>query len=159
MEKFFGSSLALVEESDSGSGEKETGSVLKTLKIPGIFMICEFVLFIWLANSFQSCVAFHTETSQLICTANSVTGFYMKVNIKLKWVKVDCWECRSSRSQIFLKIGVLKNYKNFTEKHLCWSLLLAKLQALGLQIYQKETPTPVFSCGIWEVFKNIFFFT
>lgn len=45
MEYFFCFSLALVEDSDSGSGEQETGSVLKTLKIPGIFMICEFVFF------------------------------------------------------------------------------------------------------------------
>ena len=37
---------------------------------------------------------------------------------------------RSSRSQIFLKIGVLKNFANFTEKHLCSSLFLIKLQAL-----------------------------
>ena len=45
MEYFFCFSLALVEDSDSGSGEQETGSVLKTLKIPGIFMICEFFFF------------------------------------------------------------------------------------------------------------------
>ena len=29
---------------------------------------------------------------------------------------------RSSRSQIFFKIGVLKNFANFTGKHQCWSL-------------------------------------
>ena len=29
---------------------------------------------------------------------------------------------RSSRSQMFLKIGVLKNFANFTEKHPCRSL-------------------------------------
>ena len=28
---------------------------------------------------------------------------------------------RSSRSQIFFKIGVLKNFAYFTGKHLCWS--------------------------------------
>ena len=31
---------------------------------------------------------------------------------------------RSSPSQMFLKIGVLKNFGNFTAKHLCWSLFL-----------------------------------
>ena len=30
----------------------------------------------------------------------------------------------SSRSQIFFKTGVLKNFANFTGKHLCWSLFL-----------------------------------
>ena len=35
---------------------------------------------------------------------------------------------RSSRLQMFFKIGVLKNFANFTGKHLCWSLFLIKLQ-------------------------------
>ena len=50
----------------------------------------------------------------------------------------------SSRWQMFLKIGVLKNFANFTGKHLCWSLFLI------------ETPTQVFSCKICEIFKNFF---
>ena len=31
--------------------------------------------------------------------------------------------------QVFLKIGVLKNFAIFTGKYLCWSFLLIKLQA------------------------------
>ena len=27
-------------------------------------------------------------------------------------------------------------------------------KAAGLQLYQKETPTQVFSCEFWETFKN-----
>ena len=42
---------------------------------------------------------------------------------------------RSSRSQMFFKIGVLKNFAIFTGRHLFWSLFLIKLQALGLQLY------------------------
>ena len=38
------------------------------------------------------------------------------------------WKSRSSRSQIFFKIGVPKNVANFTGKHLCWSLFLIKLK-------------------------------
>ena len=30
---------------------------------------------------------------------------------------------RGSRSQMFFKIGVLKNFANVTGKHLCWSFL------------------------------------
>ena len=37
--------------------------------------------------------------------------------------------CRSSRSQMFFKISVLKNFAIFTGKHLRWSLFLIKLQA------------------------------
>ena len=33
---------------------------------------------------------------------------------------------RNSRTQLFFKIVVLKNFAIFTEKHLCWSLFLAK---------------------------------
>ena len=36
---------------------------------------------------------------------------------------------RSSRLQMFLKIGVLKNFANFTRKYLCLSLFLIKLKA------------------------------
>ena len=35
---------------------------------------------------------------------------------------------RSCRSQVFFKIGVLKNFASFTGKHLCWSLFLITLQ-------------------------------
>ena len=35
---------------------------------------------------------------------------------------------RISRSQMFFKIGILKNFANFKRKHLCWSLFLIKLQ-------------------------------
>ena len=35
--------------------------------------------------------------------------------------------CRSSRSQMFFKIGVLKNFAIFTGKCRCWSLFLIKL--------------------------------
>ena len=35
---------------------------------------------------------------------------------------------RSSRSQMFFKIGVLKSFAHFTGKHGCWNLFLIKLQ-------------------------------
>ena len=39
-----------------------------------------------LFNPFQPIIAFYIETSHLICTANQVTGVYMKRNTELKWV-------------------------------------------------------------------------
>ena len=49
-------------------------------------------------------VAFHIKTSQLICTANQLTGFYMKCNTRLKWVKLDLgWLCKHySNGYIYL---------------------------------------------------------
>ena len=41
-----------------------------------------------------------------------------------------------SSAEVFCKKSVLKNFANFTGKHLCWNLLLSKLQALqALQLY------------------------
>ena len=36
---------------------------------------------------------------------------------------------KSSRSRMFFKISVLKNFAMFTGKHLCWSLFLKNIQA------------------------------
>ena len=38
-------------------------------------------------NPFQPRVVFHKETSHLLCSAKQMTGFYMKLNARLKWVK------------------------------------------------------------------------
>ena len=37
----------------------------------------------------------------------------------------------SSHSQMFIKIGILKNFAILTGKHLSWNLFLIKLQALS----------------------------
>ena len=63
---------------------------------------------------------------------------------------------RSSRTQMFFKIGALKSFANLKGKHLCCSLFLKNLQAEGLQLHKKKTPMQVFSCEVCEIFKNIF---
>ena len=40
------------------------------------------------SNPSQPSVAFHRETSHLICSANQMTGFYMECNIGLKRAKI-----------------------------------------------------------------------
>ena len=47
---------------------------------------------------------------------------------RIQWIGKKIF-FRSSRSQMFLRIGVLKNFANFTGKHLRWSLFLIKLQS------------------------------
>ena len=66
-------------------------------------------------------------------------------------------EDRSSRSQMFFKIDVLKNFENFTGKHQCWSFFLIKLQAFSLKKRLKETTTRVFFREICEILKNTCF--
>ena len=52
---------------------------------------------------------------------------------------------------VFYKKAVPENFAIFTGKHLCWSLFLIK------RLYEKETPTPVFSCEYVEIFKKTYF--
>ena len=46
-------------------------------------------------NPFQPNTAFHIKTSHLICTANQMTGFYMKCNTGLKWLNVTKLQAKS----------------------------------------------------------------
>ena len=69
----------------------------------------------------------------------------------------DSYKMRSSRSQKFFKIGVLKNFAIFTGKHLCWSLFLIKLQVWNpVTSLKRDSNTVVF---LWycEIFKKGFF--
>ena len=51
---------------------------------------------------------------------------------------------RSSRSQMIFKIGVLKNFANFTVKHLCWSIFFIKLQAwMAATLLKRDSNTGV----------------
>ena len=56
---------------------------------------------------------------------------------------------RSSRSQMFFKIGVLKNSAILTGKRLCWSLFLIKVQASG-------SYTGVFLWIMWIFWEHLF---
>ena len=52
---------------------------------------------------------------------------------------------RSSRPEVFCKNGVLRNFAKLAGKRLSQSLFLNKVQASGLQLYQKrESGTGVF---------------
>ena len=52
---------------------------------------------------------------------------------------------RGSRSQMFFKIGVLKNLANFTGKQLCWSLFLIELEAARPEtLLKRDSSTGVF---------------
>ena len=68
------------------------------------------------------------------------TNWQIKNALKIRILKNPWLLIRSSRSQIFLKISVLKNLGDLTGKHLCWSLFLIKLQACG-QIHSNDSST------------------
>ena len=58
----------------------------------------------------------------------------------------------NSRSHMFFKIGVLKNFANFTGKHLSWSLFLTKF----FTDFIKNTPTQMFSVQFAEFLRTPF---
>ena len=67
--------------------------------------------------------------------------------IELWQTEESLWNllCRSSRSQMFFKIGALKTFAIFTAKHLCWSLFLMKLQAWrAATLSKRDSNTSVF---------------
>ena len=64
---------------------------------------------------------------------------------------------QSSRSQIFFKIGVIKNFSNFTGKYLCWSIFLIKLQTWRPAALLRRGSNTGVSLEIGEIFKNTFF--
>ena len=51
---------------------------------------------------------------------------------------------RSSRSQMFYKIGVLKNCAKFMGKHLCWSQFSITLHKCFPMIFVEVSRTPIF---------------
>ena len=67
----------------------------------------------------------------------------IKLYLDRRFYQYKSGPLKSSPSQMFFKIGVLKNFTIFTGKHLCWSLVLIKLQV---------------SCEYWVIFKDRFFF-
>ena len=56
---------------------------------------------------------------------------------------------RRARSEVFCKIGALRNLAKFKEKHLCQRLFLNKF-------IKKETLAQVFSCEFCEISRNTF---
>ena len=50
------------------------------------------------------------------------------MTVKIWWELY--WKYKCSSSDMFHKIGIPKNFANFTGKHLCWSFFLIKLLTL-----------------------------
>ena len=63
---------------------------------------------------------------------------------------------RSSSSQIFFKIGVLKLFSNFTGKSLYWSFFLINLQAFRPAASLKRDFNKSVFCEIAKFFRTLF---
>ena len=61
---------------------------------------------------------------------------------------------RSSHKRCSIIRGVLRNFENFTVKHLCQSLFFNKVAGLSHATLVKKTLARTFSCKFWEIFRN-----
>ena len=59
---------------------------------------------------------------------------------------------RRSHRRCSVKKGLLKNFANFTGKHLCWSLVLIKLQAWRSSFLLKRDSNTSVSCEFCQIF-------
>ena len=59
---------------------------------------------------------------------------------------------RSSRSQMYFRIGALKDFAMFTEKYLCWGLFLINIQAWRPATLLRR------DSEICDIFKNTYFY-
>ena len=55
--------------------------------------------------------------------------FYFNQNFNLNKTKKDLSHVESSHRRCSVRKGVFENFRNFTQKHLSWSLFIKKLQA------------------------------
>ena len=65
--------------------------------------------------------------------------------------KTLSWNFKSSRSQMFFKIGALKNFAMFTGKRLCWIYFFIKLQGWGPAILLKRDSN---TCVLLLILRN-----
>ena len=73
--------------------------------------------------------------------------------VKVLWGETN----RSSLLQMFLKIGVLKNFANLIGKHRCWSIFLIKLQAWRPPtLFKKDSNTGVFLWNLRNFYEHLF---
>ena len=67
---------------------------------------------------------------------------------------------KSSHSQMFFKIAVLKNFVIFTGKYLCWSLFLTKFKVSSLKacnVIKKRLQHRCFPVNIVKLLRTAFF--
>ena len=79
------------------------------------------VVFIDLSSKIFRCLKTRKAT-RMQSSLYQISCFVLFVTNK---ASTKTWQSsRGSHSQMLFKIGVLKNFSNFTGKHLCWSLFL-----------------------------------
>ena len=87
------------------------GSLVQSRGLGSWVLILDYVVFIF--NCFQ-------KLMMEACTLGNLAMSLRKSDEDVVMIKF----CKSQEGQIHFKTNVLKNFTNFTEKYLCWSLFL-----------------------------------
>ena len=76
------------------------------------------------------------------------------------WHKVGLRTLKSTRTQMFFRIGVLKNVSMFEGKYLSWSVFLIKLQVSSpvALLFEKKLPLRYFPLNIAKSLRAAFFY-
>ena len=102
---------------------------------------------------------FHNSINHQECLFHitHITSYFRPVNIA-KFLRAAFLQntSRSSRLQMFFKLGVLRSFANFTGKHLCWSPFLKNSQAGGLQLHKKRLQHSCFPVQFAKLLKTLF---
>ena len=95
-----------------------------------------FPTFLWASKPINLLYVFWTPYIITILNARGMLFNELKPISRMKYFRtfaeasyLNKHVYRSSQFQMFSKIGVPINFANFSGKHLCWSLLLIKLQS------------------------------
>ena len=70
-----------------------------------------------------------SEQARKYFVNSKIENEVFQVVCKLHYLQFAFQKYRSSHSQMYFRIGALKDFTMFPEKHLCWSLLLINIQA------------------------------
>ena len=97
---------------------------------------------------------------RLLLWEMQVVRYFLCVRILVKNHWTDCWivtvaYLKSSHQRPSVKKGALKNFANFTGKHLCWSVFSIKLQARGPATFlRRDSNTAVFPWNFRSSFEK-----
>ena len=110
--------------------------IIQTVQLVSCFIVVDFHQS--LKSSWMLCIV--KEHQKLL----ELVHFRSNHLERLEEIVHSHFKCSSRHWRCSIKKGIPKNFANFTGKHMYWSLSLTL----------KEIPIQVFSCEIWEIFKN-----
>ena len=126
-------------------------NIVKLLKIPFLKNICErllllIVIFSQESDHLQPCLdlrepKLYKKRTCVMLVHIPQTTFHRKIIYNFVWIYLG----RSSCSEVFCKIGILRIIAKLTKKHLCKGLFLINLQPQACNLIKKETLVLVFS--------------